>query len=78
MSVSVSGMRPTWGDTVQIKAGAHPEMRPGALGAVCGTREIEPAGQASQFSSALGSTVYLVEFGDGTSLEVPEAWVELA
>lgn len=69
---------PTWGDTVRIKEGASPEMRPGTLAAVCGMREVETAEQSEQFGCAIGTTLYLVEFGDGASVEIPEELVEVA
>jgi hypothetical protein len=68
---------PTWGDTVRVKASANIEMRPGALAAVCGLREVETAEQARQFSCPIGTTLYLIEFGDGESIEIPAASVEL-
>jgi YD repeat-containing protein len=67
-----------WGDTVRVKAGAQPERRPGAIAEVVGIREIEAAEQARQFDAPIGSTLYLIEFGDGTSIEIPKAWVEAA
>ena len=68
----------TWGDTVRVKAGASPERRPGACAEVCGIREIETPEQARQFEAPLGSKLYLVEFGDGQALEIPEIWIEPA
>ncbi|MCC7363283.1 MAG: hypothetical protein IT303_02840 [Dehalococcoidia bacterium] len=67
---------PTWGDTVRIKKGASPEMRPGALASVCGMREVETAEQAKQFDCEIGSTLYLIEFGDGWSTEITQNYVE--
>lgn len=67
-----------WGDTVQVKAGAQPERRPGAVAEVVGIREVENEDQARQFKAPIGSDLYLIEFGDGTSLEIPEAWLEAA
>lgn len=69
---------PTWGDTVRIKKGASTEMRPGTLAAVCGMREVETPEQSEQFGCAIGTTLYLVEFGDGASVEIPEEFVEVA
>jgi hypothetical protein len=68
---------PTWGDTVRIKTGALPLMRPGGLAAVCGIRTIETVEQAEQFSRPIGTALYLVEFDDGTSVEVPESLLEV-
>jgi len=53
-------------------------MRPGSLAAVCGIGKAETAEAARQFGCAVGSTLYLVEFGDGSSVEVPDAFVEIA
>ena len=69
---------PTWGDSVRIKESAAPEMRPRALADVCGMREVETPEQAKQFNCTIGTTIYVVEFGDGTSLEIPAAYIELA
>ena len=68
--------QPTWGDTVRISQLAPAPLRPGALAAVVGIREIETEGQVEEFTSPLGTRLYLVEFGDGDSLEVPEKWIE--
>ena len=68
----------TWGDTIRVKAGAQPERRPGAIAEVVGIREIEVEDQAQHFEAPIGSKLYLIEFGDGTSLEIPEAWIEAA
>lgn len=70
--------RPSWGDTVRIKDGAPPVMRPGRLAAVCGMREVEIAEQASQFGCVIGTVLYLVEFGDGSSVEIPEVLLKIA
>ncbi len=70
--------RPTWGDTVRIKSNAPVEMLPGRLAAVCGIREVENSDQAKQFGCAIGTTLLLVEFGDGHSIELPEDFVEVA
>ena len=68
---------PTWGDTVRVKLYAKPELRPGVLAAVCGLRSIETDEQARQFDCPIGTTLYLVEFGDGVSFEVPSTIVDL-
>jgi hypothetical protein len=66
----------TWGDTVRVKAGAEPKRRPGAVAEVVGIRAIETESHAVRSDVPIGSKVYLVEFGDGTSVEIPEAWIE--
>ncbi len=69
----------TWGDTVRISASASIEMRPGALGGVCGIRTdpyragvVEPANLDPEIR-----LVYTVEFTDGHDAEVPEQLLEL-
>lgn len=69
-------MRPTWGDTVRVKDHVPAAMRPGQLAAVCGLREAETAEEARQFGCAIGATLYLVEFRDGNSSEIPETLLE--
>lgn len=66
----------TWGDSVRVKAGAPAAMRPGASGAVCSITKIENDDQARAYNAAIGNTVYLIEFGDGVGIEVPENWIE--
>jgi hypothetical protein len=51
-------------------------MRPGAIAAVCAITEIENETQSKEFNAKIGSKVYLIEFGDGVSIEIPEAWIE--
>lgn len=69
--------RPKWGDTVRVNDDVPPMMRPGCLASVCGMREIETAEQAGQFGCAIGTVVFLVEFGDGSSLEIPGAFLDV-
>lgn len=69
--------KPTWGDTIRIKLTAKPEQRPGVLASVCGLREVENEEQARQFGCLVGTTLYLVEYGDGVAVELPSAIVEL-
>lgn len=68
----------TWGETVRVKTGAQPMRRPGAVAEVVGIRAVENEAQARQFEAPIGSDLYLIEFGDGTSMEIPEAWIEAA
>lgn len=49
----------SWGDLVVVVESPSPMLPSGSLGSICGIRE-----------SADG-TLYLVEFGNGSSLELP-------
>lgn len=66
----------TWGDLVRVKQNASDGMRPGTLADVCGMRQVDTTAQAEEFDSPIGTTLYLVEFGDGTALEIPERFLE--
>jgi hypothetical protein len=54
----------TWGDTVRVSENAPSEFRPGEFGAVCGWNE-----------SNIPVIYFTVEFGDGVTLEIPNAFV---
>jgi hypothetical protein len=66
----------SWGDTAKISQGVLDRFRPGSLVSIVGMRTSENAEQARQFEAPIGSNVFLVEFGDGTSLELPEGALE--
>ena len=66
----------TWGDLVKVESDAPPQLQPDELGSVCSIREVETPDQEVQLGGPIGSRVYLVEFGDGEAMEIPEAWLE--
>jgi hypothetical protein len=68
-------MRFNWGDNAAIASDAPADARPGAEVSVCGMRTIETAQQAAAAGHPVGTILYVVEFGDGSALEVPEAWL---
>ncbi len=68
--------RLTWGDTVKVRLNADPEKRPGAIAEVCGMRDVETDDQSEEFSSPIGTKLYLIEFEDGSSIEIPEGFLE--
>ena len=68
--------RPTWGESVRVKLGAPAAMRPGTLASVCGIDEIRNEVRSTALEAPIGSAVYLIEFSDGVSVELPEAWLE--
>jgi len=39
-------------------------------------REVETQDQERRFSSPIGTQIYLVEFSDGTSIEISEKWLD--
>jgi hypothetical protein len=69
--------RATWGNAVRIKSEAGPDMRPGSLASVCGMTEVKTRVLAEALGCAIGTTVFTVEFEDGSSIEIPEALLEV-
>jgi hypothetical protein len=53
-----------WGETVRVVTTAPEELRPGQVCCICGMREKD------------GTNLYLVEFQNGDSVEVPEAYLQ--
>jgi hypothetical protein len=68
--------RYTWGDTVRIKFTAPAHFRPSDLGEVCGMWMVETEENAAARNEPIGTITYTVEFGDGTSLQIPEQYLE--
>ncbi len=62
---------------MRIKADAPEAFRPGFLAAVCGIRLVETPEQAKQFGCAIGASLFLIEFRDGSSVEIPDEFVDL-
>ncbi len=78
MSTSGGKRMLTWGDSVRVKAGAPlTTNHSGALAAVVGFREVETDDVSLRFDAPIGTKLVLVEFGDGTSTELSEKWLEL-
>jgi len=66
----------TWGDTVRITTSADIKNRQGSLGEVCGIAEVVTEKHARVVGCSVGTTVYLIEFSDGVSVEAPGEWLE--
>ncbi|MGZ3634066.1 MAG: hypothetical protein ACXU9U_02250 [Parachlamydiaceae bacterium] len=66
----------TWGEDAQVVVTAPQQYRPGAIGSVCGIHVITSPSVAKEFCQALGSKFYSIEFGDGSSIEIPEVYLE--
>jgi hypothetical protein len=61
-----------YGDAVRVRDVAAQQFRPGALASVCGWRD-ELNADANQIDR-----LYLIEFGDGVSIEVTESLLQSA
>jgi hypothetical protein len=69
---------PYMGDFVRVITSAPAKYRPGMVGDVCGVWTIDSAENSEARGEPLGTTIYTVEFGDGTSADVPECYLEKA
>ncbi len=65
-----------WGEAVRVTRDAPREYRPGSVASVCGFRERSPS--APPGTTVAQSALVLVEYEDGSSLEIPVRFVEKA
>lgn len=74
--MSESSFRYDYGETVRVAAAAPMPLVPGTEVAVVGMTQIV---QPRELLGALwpqGTVAYLIEFADGSSMEVPEAYIQ--
>ncbi len=65
-----------YGETVQIAASAPAPLKPGADVAVVGMTKILHPRELLGVMCSRGTIAYLIEFEDGSSMEVPEECIE--
>ena len=65
-----------WGDTLIIKKNVLPHLHPGEIVSVCSVMKISPEDLKKNPSLIEPSWLYTVEFGDGSSIELPECYLE--
>ena len=65
-----------YGDTVLIATEAPDNYRPGAIASIYAIRVIENSNTARKYKAEIGSILYGVEFGDGSSVELPERFLK--
>lgn len=66
----------TWGELVRVSEDAEQAMRPGELADVVAITEINSEERAESLGAAVGETAYTIEFGDGSSVEVPGKYLQ--
>jgi hypothetical protein len=64
----------TWGDTVAVSPTAPSAVRPGAVASIVGVME-EPR-KGAHFEQFPTGTVYLIEYEDGSALDIHESHLE--
>lgn len=68
----------TWGDTVRVKPNAPPKFAPGKIGSVCSFDLIETDIRAEHTGAEIGDYCHVVEWIDGSDIEIPAKWLEKA
>ena len=66
----------TWGDAIWVKKNAPEIYRPGEFGSVCGISQITTDKEAAQLQCSNGEWIYIIEYEDGSSTEIPESFLE--
>jgi len=64
-----------YGDTVTIAANAPKHYRPGVMGSACGFRTVASERESMAVAEPVGTPLWLVEFSDGTAMEVPTRYL---
>lgn len=65
----------TWGDAVLVKPGSPQKYRPGEFGSICGIDKITSPEEAKKLYCQKGEWIYIVEYEDGSSTEIPECYL---
>jgi len=66
-----------WGDSVRLRSNRFIPKRSGALAEICGIKHIETQAHADTvIEGKVGVDAYLIEFSDGTSVEVASSLLE--
>ena len=65
-----------YGQTVRIGASAPPPLQPGTDVDIVGMTRLSHAREILNVICPAGTDIYLIEFADGNSLEVPESFIE--
>ncbi|SMR81924.1 hypothetical protein SAMN04488030_2340 [Aliiroseovarius halocynthiae] len=68
----------TYGDVVTIAGDPHNKPALLKQESICGISSIASEEGSLKFCAPLGSTVYLVEFSNGSTVEVPESAIRLS
>ncbi len=66
----------TWGDAVLIKKDAPNNFRPGEFASICGMNKIAAKNETNETHCDNWEWLYIIEYEDGSSVEVPESYLE--
>jgi hypothetical protein len=65
----------TWGDAVLVKKSAPKNYHPGEFASICGMNRIITQKGADKLLCKKGEWIYIIEYEDGSSMEVPESFL---
>ena len=66
----------TWNDLVIIKTSVPSSYPEGQIAVICGMEQIKSEKLAKDFKLKMGDWIYTIEFGDGSSIEISEIYLE--
>lgn len=66
----------SWGDSVRVKRDAPGNFANFEFASVCGIRTVDDAKVAEEFGVPMHTVLYIVEFSNGSSIEIPENYLE--
>ena len=66
----------TWNDLVVIVASAPKPYSPGQIAVICGVEKVGSSKLSLEFNVEIGIWIYTIEFGDGSSMEIPEIYLK--
>ena len=66
----------TWNDLVRVKSNAPLSYFPNQIAVVCGMLQVQSEKLRLKFGVSIGDWIYTIEFGDGSSVEIPESYLE--
>ena len=67
-----------YGQTVRTVATVPPPIKPGTEVSIVGMTKLDHPREIFNVFYPAGTDVYLIEYADGTSVEVPEEYIEFA
>jgi len=66
----------TWNDLVIVKPNTPLVFHPGQIAVVCGMEQVKSTKLSLEFNINIGEWIYTIEFGDGSSIEIPELYLK--
>jgi hypothetical protein len=66
----------TWGDSALVKKNAPKHYHPREFASICGITKNKTEKLANLYHSKINTWVYTIEFEDGSSIEIPEYYLE--